>query len=1075
MSTAQWDYQQKKEAALFGNKLIDQVMEYLCRAIQTANRNGNIPDDVFWKNLFIREGTGKWDASQARATNDMPLLAAKQDCSPNRCPENPYSNMDFQLCNKYLYYGGDRILTQDPLTYAEDSYQYCVYFNIPYRRRDTLQPHQIGRSGPTGEYRQTVQKSIFLRNGYKHGNLAVIANITEEKLVQDIQLLKQLTAPLARIPGWEAQFALEPVSKMWARTDREYFQKFGAAPIGMNELALELFCSDEETLTQEQMTAFRHAVETFQLVVRNGKIYNQPDRNALKKMLSMHTEVAGLLHIPAASTPEEARAQAAAVQAQYDETPAARPAREQPMWAALPPQDTQLLRKAGFQAAPEPKFIAALLKCFIPLVDESVFLSREGRALLIQHVGPELRRAGKKLPVDESVVSTLFRQFRGSAPYSPLELAALTREIQDDPETDRQQKQEREALLQESIATRESLHKLTKEAIKALRLLRERRQLEVVASPTRSEHSYDNLRALAERYPQERFLAITMDRQLSEELSAVSGGNVAAAKPMPDGRLLFFRATRDAYQAMLREEQAAAPAAEHRPPAAADAVPAAVGVDTAVPAAGTLSAEWPDGRRQGISLGKELARGGEGAILEAPGGAVAKLYFARQLTAERKEKLRYMVAHDPGIQELCWPQALLYDAAGRWVGYLMPRAAGKELARTVFHPGVNYRRLTEQGWTRRSLALIAANIASAFARMHERGILMGDINPRNILADTDCSVRFVDCDSFQIGPYDCPVGTPLYTPPEVHRQMRERGVVDYGYHRTEAHERYSLAVLLFEILMLGKAPYESRNADNEDVIQAIITGNFPYPYKSDADTGETRGGIAAPVGIWRQIWSHTTFAVKTAFYNTFTGDNRLSAREWEQTMREYHRQIGLDHSTDELAPTGYKTVAVDEDDSPMKTLTCETCGCTFTMDERTYDQRVRRGDPILCNVHWENEMNFRRRPYMAVCSVCGKRYQTTTADWLERQESGKAMVCPACLTVQVPCTACGKLFEEKRERVERIRSRGSNLYCPACSELMLPRVTCEQCGETFRMRKDQLERRQRFHEKLLCAKCRQAR
>lgn len=89
--------------------------------------------------------------------------------------------------------------------------------------------------------------------------------------------------------------------------------------------------------------------------------------------------------------------------------------------------------------------------------------------------------------------------------------------------------------------------------------------------------------------------------------------------------------------------------------------------------------------------------------------------------------------------------------------------------------------------------------------MHEKGILMGDINPRNFLVTPQCAVYLVDCDSYQFGGFSCPVGTPLYTPPEVHRSMRAAGVENYGYIRTEDNERYSLAVLLFEILMLGKA------------------------------------------------------------------------------------------------------------------------------------------------------------------------------------------------------------------------------------------------------------------------------
>lgn len=80
-----------------------------------------------------------------------------------------------------------------------------------------------------------------------------------------------------------------------------------------------------------------------------------------------------------------------------------------------------------------------------------------------------------------------------------------------------------------------------------------------------------------------------------------------------------------------------------------------------------------------MRLGKALGQGGEGTIYETSReGLVAKIYFARQLDVQRQEKLRQMVLQDPQIPGLCWPQALLYNTAGDWVGYLMPRAEGRE-------------------------------------------------------------------------------------------------------------------------------------------------------------------------------------------------------------------------------------------------------------------------------------------------------------------------------------------------------------------------------------------------------------
>ena len=551
-----------------------------------------------------------------------------------------------------------------------------------------------------------------------------------------------------------------------------------------------------------------------------------------------------------------------------------------------------------------------------------------------------------------------------------------------------------------------------------------------------------------------------------------------AAKPDLDGRLLLFRATRSAYLSMLdtaelQKVQSAIRASSHF----ATPLPQRMPVPNLVSTGDRVVARRIDGEEMELDLCHSIGGGGEGNIYTTSiPGTAAKVYFANQLSEERMDKLYAMLGMDPHIDSLCWPKAMLFTTRGEWIGYLMPQAQGRELARTVFHPGRNNATLVAQGWTRKSLALIAANTAAAFAQMHRKNILMGDVNPRNFLVTRDCDVYLVDCDSYQIGNYRCPVGTPLYTPPEIHKQMKAMGRADYGYFRTEENERYSLAVLLFEILMLGKPPYESRNTNNEDVIHAIISGNFPYPYRSDKEESDgARGGLQTPVGRWRQIWSHMTYRVKTDFYNTFTGKGRLSAEAWEQSMWEYVRQIESGRSSDELMPSGYKVVTDRDGDNTtvMVDLVCEQCGQPFNMAQDVYQRRVARHEPILCNTHWEMMENYKARPQRVPCSICGRTFETTVARWIERSRDGKPMVCSNCVNVQLTCSRCGRIYREPRERAERLLEKGTEPLCPDCFNLVFPRVKCQGCGAEFPMHQDVLRRRRQYGDPILCKVCRQ--
>lgn len=798
---------------------------------------------------------------------------------------------------------------------------------------------------------------------------------------------------------------------------------FGCAPISLEELGKELFLA-EGPLSPEQRKALEEAEE-----------------RARKRSARKPRSPEGAPR-PAAKAPK-------------------------PLGTRAGPAE-EVLRRAGTLFQPKERTLSALLDCFTPLVDESLFLSSEGQKLLNQDLAPLLVQRGQKLLVDESVVTELFRLFRGSVPYTDLELADL------DPQQ-----------AQDLIAQRRELHSTSKNAIKVLRLLRQRKCLEVVFSPTDSPRPYGNLRQVAEDHAGNRFLALTMDRQLAEELKALP--NAAAAKPCLDGQLLVYRDTKANYPALLESPalpqrpappKAEAPAAEPpapkggswpsaKPPQAGTVFTHTGEAKTLLPM-GELPktgvrvlAEWPGGRREELLLGAQVGgAGGEGTVyaVSRKPQTVAKIYHRDQLTEERRKKLQYMTASSPDIPGLCWPQAMLFNREGQWAGYLMPKAEAAELCRTVYKPGRNNRNITALGWSRKSLALIAANMAGIFARMHAKGILMGDVNPRNFLVAPDCGVFFVDCDSYQFGEFPCPVRSDRYTPPEVLKEVRRSGRENYNYLRTPDHERYSMAVVLFEILMLGKSPYESRSTDSDNVLDAIAAGSFPYPFRT-GEEGEEAYTNQAPVGRWREIWSHMTYQIKSGFHSTFTGKERL--------LREYVRQIELGHSSDDLTPEGFKDL-----DGSMLVKVCSECGKSYNIDEKTYARRSGR-EPDLCPTHRIMYQNFREREYEVPCSACGTPFKTLVSTWRDRTRRGLPMYCPKCASVQIPCSRCGELHTLSRERVDNLRAKNIRFLCSDCLDYERPLVTREGegCQETFRTNREKLDQLRRTGRPVLCSKC----
>jgi DNA-binding helix-hairpin-helix protein with protein kinase domain len=217
-----------------------------------------------------------------------------------------------------------------------------------------------------------------------------------------------------------------------------------------------------------------------------------------------------------------------------------------------------------------------------------------------------------------------------------------------------------------------------------------------------------------------------------------------------------------------------------------------------------------------ITLASEIGRGGEGVVLsvvEYPNW-VAKVY-STEVSSQRTNKLKAMVhLRNDRIQNLCaWPTDLIVDRADRVVGFVMPRVSKALDVHKLYGPTSRQRDFPDVGM--RALLYAARNLASAFSVVHNQHCVIGDINDRSALIAPDMTVKLIDCDSFQISDrgqlYSCDVGTPTHQPPELQGVSTFRGLA-----RTPNHDNFGLAVQIFQLIFLGRHPYDGR-AEGQDV------------------------------------------------------------------------------------------------------------------------------------------------------------------------------------------------------------------------------------------------------------------
>lgn len=319
----------------------------------------------------------------------------------------------------------------------------------------------------------------------------------------------------------------------------------------------------------------------------------------------------------------------------------------------------------------------------------------------------------------------------------------------------------------------------------------------------------------------------------------------------------------------------------------------------------TVSQIVYDDKHAPQALSENLAEGGEGAVfpLRDRPDILLKRYHPAHL-AKRGPALRAKIDAMRSIdslrndRSLSWPLIHAYDEQHDWVGYCMYRAKGVpmfKLAHAMLYeksfPGLDRLRIV------RYLIKLVEQVQS----LHARQVMIGDYNLNNILLVPDSDhVNFIDCDSYQITVagvhYPCPVGSADMTAKEQQNQSFDTLV------RTPESEAFSLAIVLFKALMLGRHPYDI--IDGDDPVQNLCRGRFAYGI----------GNRGIPKGPWYNIWSHMPHRLKALFIQTFTEGadqphRRATLAEWLEALRLYEREMRKGWHVTDIKPALPKTSA----------------------------------------------------------------------------------------------------------------------------------------------------------------------
>lgn len=231
-----------------------------------------------------------------------------------------------------------------------------------------------------------------------------------------------------------------------------------------------------------------------------------------------------------------------------------------------------------------------------------------------------------------------------------------------------------------------------------------------------------------------------------------------------------------------------------------------------------------------ISLGRKLGQGGEGAVLEVSSHSdlVAKIYH-NAASPEKTAKLTAMVRlrTERLLKLSAWPINTLHEQPGGAAkGFLMPKVVDHQDIHILYGIKSRHAEYPEARWP--FLIQAAANVARAFSVIHEHGHVIGDVNQGGVVVSKSATVRLVDCDSFQVSVnghrHLCEVGVPTHTPPEL-QDRSFKGVV-----RTQDHDAFGLAVIIFQLLFMGRHPFSGAFLGRGDMPLERAIKEFRFAY-----------------------------------------------------------------------------------------------------------------------------------------------------------------------------------------------------------------------------------------------------
>ena len=391
-------------------------------------------------------------------------------------------------------------------------------------------------------------------------------------------------------------------------------------------------------------------------------------------------------------------------------------------------------------------------------------------------------------------------------------------------------------------------------------------------------------------------------------------------------------------------------------------------------------------------------------------------YFAKIYTPEAlrldlfENKAKRMIQQKVDIPGVCWPQDILKNANGSFVGILVPASAGVQLSQSIFG-GTSGIEKHFPRWDKRDICAVALTILRTVCQLQKLGVVFGCFNPASVYIMSTDKVYFVDVDAWQLEGYPVLSRNMTFTPPELLGDPKKVRLF------TTDQENYQTALLAFMLMMPGKYPYAKKNRKTDD--DSLRNMSFPFSIGEDMRRSKD---AERPTGAWQIVWDHLPYKLCYNFYHTFHQNGNFSkpgTRLHSSVWLEQIEQFGKHLATAEGAQSRMLFPATFRRDSKRTFVRCQICGKEhpdfyFLRSVRIQGEYVNvwdRGHRVClpCAVDRSTAPNAR-----FTCKHCGRTFYYTNKTQIMHQigkldyDWNEQKWCRDCKKHTARCSKCGK-------------------------------------------------------------------